>query len=417
MLFPSQFLPSLVPFPSFLVISDSLDRLAVPPTVNDLTLPLYIDIEDSSNSIAVVETETIEEGVGEGFELRFTFSWLERLVVIGTKQLDKENAGEVEWVEVVIERASSLLANLSGEGCSSSKLSSNAMTCTDGIDAATGEVTQIFRLPFVHKSSTAKTEESPYIDLRIRDTTLIGHSTGHRTWGAAPLLSQLMAQDVDHFFPTNAASEGSRLRVLELGAGTGLVGVLAAKLLEASGRDFSMELTDWQPIILDNLRHNLALNNLDSRTTVEKLDWSTCLDRRVRVERFDIIFGADLVYDLTHVALLHASVSSLLALPTLSTCPTFHLVLPVRSTHEFEMEIFDSAFPRPEASTAEFVGSMHPMFGVTSKWVDCRLVSKKRREMIGADGFKNKASRYIVYEIVWQALSDIPSANGLHLVS
>ena len=257
----------------------------------------------------------------------------------------------------------------------------------------------MFRLPFVPISS-AKIGEGPFIDIKIRDTTLIGHSTGHRTWGAAPLLSQLIANDFDKFLPVDAAPAVSTLRVLELGAGTGLVGVFAARVLEASSRDYSMKLTDWQPIILDNLRHNLALNSIDSRTTIEQLDWSTFLDRTIRMnpaERFDIILGADLVYDLTHVALLHATVASLLAWPAPTTRPTFHLVLPARSTHSLETEAFDRAFPKPEKTTAEFEGRLDAS---GKEW---RLVSRSRREMVGEDGFQNKASRYIVYEIVWSA--------------
>ena len=196
--------------------------------------------------------------------------------------------------------------------------------------------------------------------------------------------------------------------MLELGAGTGLVGVVAAKLLEACRREYSMKLTDWQPIILDNLRHNLALNNLDSRTTVGKLDWSIYLGqnhgRPTPEHRFDIILGADLVYDLSHIALLHATVASLLAWPTPATRPAFHLALPARSTHSKETEAFDSAFPRQEATTKES-GGIQDEYG--KEW---RLVSRRRREMVGEDGFQNKASRYIVYEIVWQAVEDIAFA-------
>ena len=165
-----------------------------------------------------------------------------------------------------------------------------------------------------------------------------------------------------------------------------------------------MSLTDWQPIILENLAHNIDINELDSRTSRKELDWADFISRPHKIEpadKFDIILGADLVYDLSHITLLHATVAALLAFPTPTSRPRFHLVLPARSTHSQELEVFDRAFPTPSSIAEGFVMRQD------AEERACRLVSWKRREMVGADGFQNNASRYIVYEIGWQALCGV----------
>ena len=126
MQFPSRFLPRLVPFPPFFAISIALDQLTVPQAVNDLRQPRYSDIDDPAGLAAVEEDGTIEikKGLDE-FELRFVFGWLERVIVASTKKLEKLEEGEGSQEEYVLETASSMLANLSGEGCTSPSVAEN----------------------------------------------------------------------------------------------------------------------------------------------------------------------------------------------------------------------------------------------------------------------------------------------------
>ena len=90
-----------------------------------------------------------------------------------------------------------------------------------------------------------------------------------------------------------ASREVKDLRVLELGAGTGLPGIAAATL------GARVVQTERQALALHVCRENAARNNV---TTIEHraADWTAWEDR----ERYDIILGSDVLYASTmHVHL------------------------------------------------------------------------------------------------------------------
>lgn len=60
--------------------------------------------------------------------------------------------------------------------------------------------------------------------------------------------------------------------VLELGAGTGLAGLVC-------GRKHAkfVVVSDYQKVVLENLKYNITLNNLDSNVKCLKLDWRSCV--------------------------------------------------------------------------------------------------------------------------------------------
>lgn len=73
-------------------------------------------------------------------------------------------------------------------------------------------------------------------------------------------------------------------------------------------------------------------------------------------EPFDTIFGADVIYELSHATLVHGVVSRLLRKP--SHDPTkssahFHLIMPLRPTHADEATSVDRTFPRAEDVRAQ----------------------------------------------------------------
>lgn len=112
------------------------------------------------------------------------------------------------------------------------------------------------------------------VQVTIRDMTLVDDALGGRTWGAAPLLAAELMQRPR--VPGN---------VLELGAGTGLVGLaLAARAaLEIRSTDLdgypSVVLTDHHPTVLSNLKHNVSRwrkehpDAHDSALVTRALDW------------------------------------------------------------------------------------------------------------------------------------------------
>ncbi|KIK99697.1 hypothetical protein PAXRUDRAFT_465335 [Paxillus rubicundulus Ve08.2h10] len=75
--------------------------------------------------------------------------------------------------------------------------------------------------------------------------------------------------------------------ILELGSGTGLVGLVAAIL------GGNVWITDQAPL-LDIMRANVRLNHLESSVVVSELNWGEALSSEI--PRPDIILAADCVY-------------------------------------------------------------------------------------------------------------------------
>jgi hypothetical protein len=101
-------------------------------------------------------------------------------------------------------------------------------------------------------------------ELTIREPPITGGSLGLKTWGSSFVLAQLLPQFAETFLSHLLSSEGSRIPVLELGSGTGLLGMAAACLWQVP-----VTLTDM-PDIMTNLIHNAEAN----REVVESLGGS-----------------------------------------------------------------------------------------------------------------------------------------------
>lgn len=291
----------------------------------------------------------------------------------------------------------------------------------------------------------------PPLELTLRDGTQLEASTGHRTWGAATLFARLLATRPGDFFPRSSSSSNDKLdsaplRILEVGSGTGLVGMTAAKVLEALGRRGEATLSDGgdEPdAVLANLRYNVATNfpppsaptSMRVDVGVRALDWRDCVVRVApnggrlsssreettidRTTRYHIIFGSDLAYERGQATLLHAAVVAHLEFPTRdqSDVPTFHLMLPLRPTHRTEMEEVESLFPPAQSSPA------HPTARCSSdgEQDSFRLVTLSRERFVAPSGFDAAGSRgrgprraqqsnvdvttYELRRIVWEAVS------------
>ncbi|MCO5595353.1 hypothetical protein L7F22_049395 [Adiantum nelumboides] len=125
-------------------------------------------------------------------------------------------------------------------------------------------------------------------------------------------------------------SERRSLKIVELGAGTGLVGLVAAKHLQTieNGTENHQEskdlisLTDYHPTVLDHLRSNVnnVMKNQASPSLelkVEKLDWEEVESGFKSIESTtwiegrgdsDLILAADVVYSQTHASWLHSTI-------------------------------------------------------------------------------------------------------------
>lgn len=79
-------------------------------------------------------------------------------------------------------------------------------------------------------------------------------SVGHQSWASSILLADRICLKPEQFVLT--LDPGRTLRVLELGAGTGLLSIVAAKVLFATRSEFIA--TDYHPDVLSNLTSKLT---------------------------------------------------------------------------------------------------------------------------------------------------------------
>lgn len=137
--------------------------------------------------------------------------------------------------------------------------------------------------------------EEPAITILERRHLISGAlTTGFRTWEAALHLGSYLL-----------TPEGRRIidgkSVLELGAGTGLLAILAAKYLNAS----HVTTTDGDEGVVEALRENLFLNGLDDEQKVisSVLRWGmglrgTWVEEDCEAFPYDVVIGADIVREM-----------------------------------------------------------------------------------------------------------------------
>lgn len=153
--------------------------------------------------------------------------------------------------------------------------------------------------------------------LTIREPALTGDSLGLKTWGSSYVLARLLhefsAGPLAHLLPPRAYPT----EILELGSGTGLLGLAAAAIWRAS-----VVLTDL-PGILPNLSHNAELNRATieprgGRAEAAALTWGGSEDesdpRFSDGCRFELVLVADPLYDDDHPALLSSAIDAQLGL-------------------------------------------------------------------------------------------------------
>lgn len=113
-------------------------------------------------------------------------------------------------------------------------------------------------------------------------------STGKRVWDC----SVLLARYCEHRWGPHAPVKG--LRVLELGAGQGLVGLVLGRL------GARVTLTDL-PSVVGNLEHNIIRNNLTESCSASALEWGKDDLAPWARQEFDVIVAADAAWLADHV--------------------------------------------------------------------------------------------------------------------
>lgn len=203
---------------------------------------------------------------------------------------------------------------------------------------AMGDITRRWPLPLPADETSRESEDSDgpepnrpmQINLVIKEPALVGDSLGFKTWGTSYAMARML--------PELAHSPGLRhlqpllrqgLPVLELGAGTGLLGLAAAALWRAD-----VVLSDLATIV-PNLAANVERNAKiiqarGGRARAGVLQWGASRDENddsvglvvVDTElfpqdhQFPLILVADPIYDEEHPALLASAINAQLALPS-----------------------------------------------------------------------------------------------------
>jgi hypothetical protein len=186
----------------------------------------------------------------DAFERSYVIRWLMALVA-QVEALDSRegHANSVPAsMQNIIHEAASILALCAGT-------------------ASAGTITRTFSFPLGRKNHPS------VIKVQLTDVPLDNYnysSVGAQTWGGACVLAERIVRYPEYFGLVGHESSDSfqmkksALRILELGAGTGLVSLALAKLLKSS-RDWTncpteIIATDFYPPVLENLQKNIASN-------------------------------------------------------------------------------------------------------------------------------------------------------------
>ena len=193
---------------------------------------------------------------------------------------------------------------------------------------------------------------------QVTDRQSAQKDVGFVMWPSAVVLSRWLVSN-----PTVLRGK----KVLELGAGCGLTGLVAAKIIQNNKKLDDMELntsgtkistptevfnaggvilTDFNETVVSNLRGNISLNNLDDVATAENLDfyqqdpsgkgWFT-MDGVKHMELADIILAADVICQPDDAFALARSIASALR----DKCKA--IVVSADSKHRFGVEKFEEA--------------------------------------------------------------------------
>lgn len=361
-------------------------------TASDFTEAFSEDYGPSNSNSS--SSSSLDALRADEFERSYAIRWLTSLIVRADtlaarvdRSFDLDDPASLEaydlaWANVT-QDAAALLAVCAGS-------------------ASAGVVSRAFA--FRHKTGREVKVQITDVPLENQDYS----SVGVQTWGSACLLAEMIVDDPDAFGLDVSDSSQRPMRVLELGAGTGLVSLTIGGLFKGlPGSDSaSVIATDFHPSVLQNLHKNIALNTSSwlepspVAIAAHHLDWSNPPASPATPpfdQSFDQIFGADIIYEISHASWIRSCVEKFLRKPSPSSAdvPRFHLVAPLRPTHAAEAQTVERIFPfAPDAVSSSF----HPLsLGVISKeLLLCEVQGGLRSR--SSDG---NLLEYVHYTIAW----------------
>ena len=309
--------------------------------VHDLSVPdsgyASAEGEDDSDDECDDSEPTLDPDIlrADSFEREFAIRWLTGFTSRADMWAYASDCSETEMDAraALVDAAASILATFAG-------------------DNEEEALTRTFTFPTGRLSSSGNPEA---IHVELNDAPLLSDdhtSVGLQSWGSSIRLAERMAVEPDAY-GLGASPHGLPPRVLELGAGTGLLSIAAAKLLTLSASSTStckVVATDYHPSVLDNLHKNVDTNFPSSTSPVDvlPLDWSTPAYEGPLASPFDVILAADVIYHPEHARWIKTCAEHLLLRPTeQSSGGVFWLIIPLRPTgrHEGMSNTVDAVFP------------------------------------------------------------------------
>lgn len=324
-------------------------------------------------------TEALQLARNDTFEKEFTVRWLTGFIARSSLWTFPEDQTlsdeEVEEREALVEKAASLLS-----ACSA--ISSDEEALTRDFSFSLGP------------SGTGET-----IDIELNDLLAPeDHSSvGLQSWASAIHFARMMSEIPSAFDIEPDRSQ----RILELGAGTGMLSIAAAKIIHALGNETSRApteiiATDYHTDVLANLQRNVDTNFASgSRPAVDiyPLDWQHPSWEQPFDAPFDVILAADVVYDPCHAGWIKDCVSRLLKKPS-PTCPVggvYWMIIALRNIGRHEglaAAVFD-VFPTLDMDPE------HESAGLRLKTVEVRNLERS-----GGVGRVDE-SGYRLFKICW----------------
>ena len=317
----------------------SISRRNVSRPLRDTLLPDsgYASAEEGDDDIHdfVADTDENNESDTEAdllradpFERSFAIKWLTGFISRSDKWISACNSNsDSEERSDVLDQAITLLSSFT--------------SVNEETEVA---LTRTFSFPITTNSTSNKKD----IQVELNDAPLSKEdhtSVGLQSWGSSILLAERICLQPSLFSLTTPIDTNARpLRILELGAGTGMLSIVAAKILQSYSPAPEIIATDYHPEVLDNLTRNVATNfpKHPAAIAIKYLDWEVphyCepLDRP-----FDVILGADVIYHPEHAKWIKQCVEKLLVRPCADNSNrsggggVFWLIIPVRSTGRHE---------------------------------------------------------------------------------
>ncbi|KAG1730384.1 uncharacterized protein EDB91DRAFT_1157179 [Suillus paluster] len=264
----------------------------------------------------------------DAFERSYSIRWLTVLIAKLEIWQDSLHSGEVSLddlgkpepsfahVEMLVERAASLLAICAGV-------------------AAAGTITRNF---IFGSMDGQRRVEAQLTDIPLENDDY--GSVGAQTWGGACVLAEMIVEDPKRFGLdlSSGGAESRRFNVLELGAGTGLDRLSSFENCEVSVSNINANFPSTHDPIIST--HSITTHFLDwsSFSTTPRPDCLSC--------PFDVVFGADIIYEAQHAVWIRDCLKGLMRCPSdgIVSPATFHLVIPLRPTHAFESSTVESVF-------------------------------------------------------------------------